>query len=116
MLITYRISLLICLTMVTWLALAGSEITDEIPTWDKLNHLLAFLVLAFLIDYCFPGCKQEWIKWVALAGYGLGLEVLQWLSAHRYFELYDLTTDVLGIGLYILGRKLWRLYLFKTNS
>ena len=89
--------------------------TDEIPTWDKFNHLFAFVTLAFLTDHSFPGLKYEWIKWISLAAYGLGLEILQWFTDYRYWEFNDLITDILGIAAYVLFRKLINYYRFKTN-
>ncbi len=104
MLITFRLLLVASLSVITWLALTDRPMPEGVPGWDKANHLLAFLVLAFLADYSFPDIRRHWIKWLLLLAYGLGLECLQWWTGYRYFELYDLFADALGIGVYLVLR------------
>ncbi len=100
MIITFRLLLIACLSVITWLALTDRPMPEGVPTWDKANHLMAFLLLAFLADNSFPDIERHWIKWLALLAYGFGLECLQWLTEYRYFELADVFTDGLGIGIY----------------
>ena len=102
----FRSLLGICLTAVTWLALTSELLSVGVQVWDKLNHWIAFVTLAFLADYSFPGLQRNWIKWISLAAYGLGLEVLQLLSGFRYFEIFDLLADIVGIGCYLPLRAL----------
>jgi VanZ family protein len=97
----FRSLLLICLTAVTWLALTSDPMPSVFQVWDKLNHWVAFITLAFLADYSFPRARRNWIKWVSLAAYGLALEVIQRLSGSRYFEFLDLLTDIIGIASYL---------------
>lgn len=97
----FRTLLLICLTAVTWLALTSEPLPIGYQAWDKPNHWFAFITLAFLADYSFPRCRRNWTKWMLLAAYGLGLEVMQWRSGVRVFEIDDLLTDVLGIACYV---------------
>ena len=101
MIYAFRALLLICLTAITWLALTSEPLPVSYQAWDKPNHWVAFFTLAFLVDYSFPRSRRNWIKWMLLIAYGLGLEVMQWLSGIRVFETYDLLADVLGIGCYL---------------
>lgn len=97
----FRTLLLVCLTAITWLALTSEPLPVGYQAWDKPNHWIAFITLAFLADYSFPRSQRNWIKWISLAAYGLGLEVLQLLSGFRAFEVDDLLADVIGILCYL---------------
>lgn len=101
MIYAFRALLLICLTAITWLALTSEPLPVGYQAWDKPNHWVAFFTLAFLADYSFPGSRRDWIKWIILAAYGLGLEVMQLLTGFRAFEFDDLLADILGIGCYL---------------
>lgn len=106
LLYTFRLTFLVTLCTVTWLALADPDLLPSATHWwDKGNHILAFLVLAFLIDYSYPGrpsptSRLSWAKWAALLVYGVTLEVMQWSFGERFFELGDIAGDMVGIGLY----------------
>lgn len=97
----FRSLLAICLAAITWLALTSEPSPIGFQGWDKLNHWVAFFTLAFLADYSFPGHQRNWIKWISLAAYGLGLEVIQLIEGFRYFEIFDLLADIIGIGCYL---------------
>ena len=96
-----RLGLFCALSVITWLALANDPpLSGAFVVSDKLNHLGAFFVLALLADAAFP--KQPvWPQLIALAGYGLLLESMQYLTGYRYFEWSDLAADVAGIVLYL---------------
>ena len=97
----FRSLLAICLAAITWLALTSEPSPVSFQVWDKLNHWVAFVTLAFLADYSFPGQQRNWIKWISLAAYGLGLELIQLMEGFRYFEIFDLLADIIGIGCYL---------------
>ena len=50
---------------------------------DKFNHVAAFAVLALLADYSFPTAGFGAAKVLALAGYGLSIEVVQHFLPYR---------------------------------
>jgi len=102
----FRSLLMICLTAISWLALTSEPLPTGLQRWDKLNHWVAFVILAFLADYSFPRVQRNWIKWICLATYGLGLEVIQLLSGFRYFETFDLLANIAGISCYLPLRRL----------
>lgn len=65
---------------------------------DKLNHVAAFFVLAFLADYSFPETKNRWALIFSLLGYGISIEVIQFFLPWRMFSVLDVAADALGIG------------------
>ena len=64
-----------------------------------MNHIGAFLVLAFLADNAFPKTVL-WSKLAGLAAYGIVLEVLQFQTGYRVFEVSDIVADVAGLLAY----------------
>ena len=96
-----------------FLALIGSYTLSVLPGetvaplffWsDKLNHAVAFLVLAFLLRM---GWKIDYLKAVALLVlYGAFIEFSQRFAIHRSAELADVVADTVGI---FIGLKLFKL-------
>ena len=97
----------LCLVSIALLAFAPLS-ADPGTGSDKLNHLLAFGVLAALADGSFPGAGpgQGWGKWASLVGYGLFIEVVQFFLPYRDASGWDLMADGAGIFLYVLGMRL----------
>lgn len=94
------------------LVLALIPTVPHLPTtgWDKANHLLAFLVLAWLGYQAFP---QRLIAVLfGLLLYGVVIEVLQSFTLYRTSDWHDLLADALGLLLFWL---LLRLKSFKCN-
>ncbi|MFN3236503.1 MAG: VanZ family protein [Pseudomonadales bacterium] len=81
--------------MITWLALTPSPPPSAGLGWDKANHYIAFFVLGTL-SYLSQS-RSEWQGWLALAGYGIGIEILQWSGGFRHFELWDMFANVTGL-------------------
>lgn len=106
-----RLALAVCLTIISVLAFAPLT-ADPGTGHDKLNHLLAFGVLAWLADLAFPGPGPDpwsgWglAKWVGLLGYGLFIETVQFFLPYRDFSLWDLAADAAGLLGYVLGARL----------
>lgn len=102
-----RLALAICLTSIAVLAFAPLS-TDPGTGNDKINHLLAFAVLAALVDGSFPGPGpgRGWAKWAGLLGYGLLIEAVQFFLPFREASGWDLLADAAGIGLYVAGARL----------
>ncbi len=102
-----RLALASCLVGIAVLAFAPLT-TDPGTGNDKLNHLLAFGVLAALADRSFPGPGpgQGWGKWVSLMAYGLLIEGVQSFLPYREASGWDLLVDGAGIGLYVVAARL----------
>lgn len=88
-----------------WLALAISSVlflielapsTHGWPYWDKVQHLMVFILLGGLAQLAYPA--KSWVTPLGLAGYGLGIEWLQGvLTITRVPSLYDWLADVAGL-------------------
>ena len=102
-----RLALASCLVGIAVLAFAPLA-SDPGTGNDKLNHLLAFGVLAALADRSFPGPGpgQGWGKWVSLMVYGLLIEGVQFFLPYREASGWDLLADGAGIGLYVVAARL----------
>jgi VanZ family protein len=108
----WRWVLLLLLALVSWLAFMPQDFNDRGLPLDKLRHLLAFAVLAWV------GC-QAWgsergrLPAVAagLFGYGLFIELVQSQIPSRVASVGDLASNTLGItlGLWMA----WRLSLVR---
>ncbi len=86
-----------CVALILMLALA--PMSGRLPSLgsDKLAHFLGFVFLTVW----FMGVVQASLALrvvVALAGYGLLIELLQSFTAYRVAETYDVAADFLGIG------------------
>ena len=102
-----RLALVGCLVGIAVLAFAPLA-SDPGTGNDKLNHLLAFGVLAALADGSFPGPGpgQGWGKWASLVAYGLLIEAVQFFLPFREASGWDLLADGAGIGLYVVAARL----------
>ena len=69
---------------------------------DKVNHAVAFFVLALLMDHSFPAGDLRY-KMLALTTYGLVIEITQSYLPYRFCSLFDLGADAAGLALYGLS-------------
>ena len=95
----FRVGFVVALGFIVWLALSRQPPAAATLFWDKGNHLLAFFVLALLVDI---GWSGYWWKWLSLGLFGCGIELAQWWSNYRVFELWDICADSIGIALYVV--------------
>ena len=95
----YRLALVICLLAVLYLALTPMASSPGLG-YDKANHLLAFLVMAWLADGGWPGRERAWKRWGWLLCYALFIELVQHELPHREASWFDLLADLLGLALY----------------
>ena len=100
----FRAALLTTVVVITWLALADVQHVPAPWYSDKVNHLAAFFVLAFLAANSFPHRHSLWLL-LGLLGYGLFIEVAQWFTPDRSFELADLLADGMGVLMYLPIRR-----------
>ncbi len=103
----FRVALLLNIAAITWLALTSTSIKPVQMSSDKVNHCIAFFVLAFCIDHAFPRVRFLLAKIWPLLAYGIGIEIVQRFFA-REFSLWDFGADLLGIAIYWLPRRYWR--------
>jgi VanZ family protein len=99
--LVFRIALMLALLGIGYLAI--TPVHTVLPdSNDKLKHLFAFLVLAYLADAAFSERPWNWRKAGPLLGYGLLLECIQYFVPNRFFSLADLAADAVGLALYSL--------------
>ncbi len=97
----HHTALWVTVLAIFYLATTSVDHTIQSTFSDKFNHLIAFIVLSLLAHIAYPVTQK--IKWaVALFGYGLLIEVVQYFLPHREFSLLDLVTDLSGIICYLV--------------
>ncbi len=98
----FRLLLAVALVVISYLAFTPQDTPVVANLNDKISHILAFVVLAFLVDFSWPQSPWALLKAAPLLGYGLMIEAIQSLLPYRLFSLWDLGADALGILLYPL--------------
>jgi VanZ family protein len=98
----YRVLLAVLLVVITYLAIVPVPIAIVQETSDKLEHILAFVALAFAVDGAFPGRPFDWTKILVLLAYGLAIEVVQLGLPNRFYDMLDVAADAVGVFAYRL--------------
>ncbi len=86
-----------CVLVISWLAFSASP-PDTLSTgWDKLNHVLAFAVLAFWL------WRTSWVRNTlaqsgVLIAYGLFVEGVQGVLGYREMAWNDVVADACGLA------------------
>ncbi len=101
-----RIAFFVALVAITTLAVMPADDVSISLGWDKANHVLAFFVLFWVMDYAWPKELDVYQKCLFLLLYGLILEFLQFFSVSRDFSLIDMVADGVGLLFYIVLRPL----------
>ncbi len=96
----FRMCLVVALAAITFLATTSREFPIISSVSDKINHVLAFFVLAGLTDGSFPGKKFWKVKALLLLGYGMLIECIQYFIPCREFSLLDVAADGAGLMVY----------------
>lgn len=91
---------LLALTVLAILYLATAGSPRELPSTglDKINHLLAFAVLAVQWRLAFPRMHRIGVI-LGLLSYGVLIELIQLPLPHRSAEGADIIADALGVAL-----------------
>jgi VanZ family protein len=98
--LTIRILLVMALIAISYLAFTPHNTSAVVEVNDKLSHILAFFVLAFLVDFSWPQSRWNPTKYIPLLGYGLFIEIIQASMPYRIFSSWDLAADALGLIAY----------------
>ncbi len=102
---SYRLALGLALAAITWLALAPAMETPGHS--DKLNHVIAFVTLAWLSDRAFPFTTRLIVPVGLLLLYGAGLELIQHPLPHRTGSWADFLANAMGLILYFSVKKFY---------
>jgi VanZ family protein len=98
--LVFRMALLAALIVITHLATTSMHYPVVEDIYDKVNHILAFYVLALLIDFSFPNREFGLAKVSVLLGYGLAIESIQYFLPYRSASLSDVAADAVGLLMY----------------
>ena len=85
-------------------ALVPTDALPGIDPWDKLNHGMAFFVLAGLMEMAWPTASLLRVRLPLLLLYGLLIELSQSLLPWRDGSWPDLLADAVGLLAYGLLR------------
>lgn len=96
----FRLLLIAAFTSVSYIATTAIHVPVAGSMNDKVNHALAFLVLALLADFSWPVSGFTARKILSLIGYGLAIESVQYFLPYHTFSLFDLAADCLGLFFY----------------
>ena len=94
-----KIAFLIGLVAVIALSLLPQETLPETDTWDKLNHALAYGVLAALGGIGFKGWRSLLMVGLGLVALGAGLELAQSVTPDRDGSIYDAVANFVGVAM-----------------
>ncbi len=89
----------IVLVAVIALSLLPQETLPETDTWDKLNHALAYGVLAVLGGLGFKGWRSLLMVGLGLVALGAGLELVQSVTPDRDGSVTDAAANVVGVAI-----------------
>jgi VanZ family protein len=98
-----RITLLVLVALVSHLATTDRSYPGVESLNDKASHILAFGALSLAADLSFPQRPFGPAKIVALLGYGVLIEVVQYFLPYREASVFDVLADGVGIAAYALG-------------
>lgn len=87
-----------------WVATRSLDMPSSLSFNDKFIHVFVFFSFALLMDLAIAHMPFWFKKGLPLLIYGAGIEVLQYFSPNRSFELLDWLADFTGVLLYFLIR------------
>ena len=98
----YRLFFIVTFLFISYSAFAPSEPTSSIPHVDKAIHLIAFLVLSFLLDLSIKNPLNTSKNFIFfLVAYAGSIEKVQYYLTYRSAEILDFLSDLLGILVYL---------------
>lgn len=98
--VVFRVALCAALVTILYVATTPKSFPVIEDINDKVNHVTAFVALGLLADFSFPERGFDRRKILALLGYGLLVEVMQYFLPYRESSIYDLIADGAGLALY----------------
>ena len=87
------------LVAVIALSLLPQETLPETGTWDKLNHALAYGLLAVSGRIGFKGLRSLLMVGLGLVVLGAGLELVQSVTPGRDGSIQDVLANLVGVAL-----------------
>ncbi len=87
------------LVSVIVLSLLPQETLPETGMWDKMNHALAYAVLAVLGGFGFKGWRSLLMVGIGLVLLGAGLELAQSVISYRDGSITDALANFVGVAI-----------------
>ena len=81
------------------LSLLPQETLPETGMWDKMNHALAYGVLAVLGGFGFKGWRSLLMVAIGLVVLGAGLELAQSVISYRDGGITDALANFIGVAI-----------------
>ena len=98
----YRLFFIVTCLFISYSAFAPSDVSSSIPHIDKAIHLIAFLVLSFLLDLSIKNPLNTSKNFIFfLVAYAGSIEIVQYYLTYRSAEILDFLSDLLGILVYL---------------
>jgi len=94
-----RFAFFIGLVAVIALSLLPQETLPETGTWDKLNHALAYGLLAVSGGIGFKGWRSLLMVGIGLVVLGAGLELVQSVTPDRDGSITDAVANFVGVAI-----------------
>jgi len=89
--------------------LPGSDLLDIEP-WEKLEHIIAFAVLAFVGALAFPRLRSAVLLAVLLPALGVGVEICQLIVPGRSADIDDAIANTIGVAFVLVPWFAWRAF------
>ena len=97
MLLSYRLSFMASILVISWLAIAEpASLSSKDLIDDKILHFLCFAYLTIIFKFARFTDQDFWV-YVIVLGYGILIEIVQMFLPYRSFEFLDILADFIGI-------------------
>ena len=82
------------------------------PNADKLEHGFAYGSLALWFCQIYLSTRSRWVTIAGLIGLGVGLEFVQGWTGYRFFDVWDMVANSIGVlfGFLLVLTPLGRLF------
>ena len=94
-----QMAFVVGLLAVIALSVLPQDVLPDPGTWDKLNHAMAYGVLALAGGLGFRGLRSLLLIGIGLLILGIALEIAQAALAYRSASAYDALANLIGIAL-----------------
>lgn len=95
-----RAAFVMAMAGTAWFAFTPVTVPGVERVWDKLQHVAAFFVLAWLLDLSLQG-RARTLQAGALIAWGAAIEAVQHTLPYRHASMADLFADVVGVAAYL---------------
>jgi VanZ family protein len=98
----YKALFIVALGAIYLLAVLPGDSLPGVQLWDKLQHAMAFFVLAVLLAMAWPEAPLWRVRLLGLMAYGVLIELSQSLLPYRDASLLDLFANACGLLLFAM--------------